>query len=248
MKHFGILIFLFFGLLSYSYAQKADKIIKKPLLKYENSFGITFNSDGWGLGFRYGKAKTYFKKKTWDISFLFVRDAKQFRYYNEHDNSAKSFFYGKLINFYSLQVLRGRQKIWTEKPYWGGVQIRYFYFGGVNLGVGNPIYVYVIDYNNVGVVNLERYDPNKHDLDNIWGKGPFVKGLSSLEFYPGLSFKMGLNVEFGTYQEKTRAIEAGFIVDAYAIPVQIMAFNPVKYAMFRLYVAYRFGKRYNSTR
>jgi len=239
------ILFVSLLIMQFSYAQKADKIIKKPLLRYENSYGINFNSDGWGGGYRYGKAKTYRNKKVWDISFYFIRDTKQYRFYNQHDNSAKSFFFGKQIHFYSLQVLRGRQKILTEKPYWGGVEIRYFYFGGVNLGFGKPIYMYIYDYMNGGVLTLEKYDVQKHDLENIWGRGPFSKGLLEIEFHPGFSFKVGLNIEFGPYQEKTKSLEAGLIVDGYVFPVQIMGFDDPKYAMIRIYVAYRFGKRYN---
>lgn len=247
MKFLAIILLIIF-VSGEIFAQQADKIVKKPILKYESSFGFNLNSDGWGFGYKYGKSKSFTNKKTWDISLSFIRDSKQYRYYNQYDNSAKSFFYGKMINFYSLQVLRGRQKVLSEKPYWGGVEFRYFYFGGLNIGIGNPVYVYVIDYDNGGILKLEKYDPQRHDLDNIWGRGPYVKGLSSLEIHPGLSFKFGLNAEFGPYQEKTRSFEAGVIVDAYALPVQIMGFDTPKYGMLRLYVAYRFGKRYNSTR
>ena len=247
MKGIYFILFTFFAI-QLSYAQKADRIVKKPLLRYENSYGISFNSDGWGGGYRYGKAKTYRNKKVWDFSFYFVRDTKQYRYYNQYDNSAKSFFFGKQIHFYSFQILRGREKILTEKPYWGGVEIRYFYFGGLNLGIGKPIYMYIVDFMNGGVLTLEKYDVQKHDLENIWGRGPFSKGLSEIEFHPGLSWKMGLNIEFGPYQEKTKALEAGLIIDAYVLPVQIMGFDDPKYAMFRLFLAYRFGKRYNSNK
>lgn len=247
MKQLVLVLSLVLCFTIMSQAQKADRIVKKPLLRYEQSFGINFNTDGWGFGYRYGKAKTFTNKKTWDISISFIRDSKQYRYFNPYDNAAKSFFYGKINNFYSLQALRGRQKILTEKPYWGGVEVRLFYFGGVNIGFAKPIYLYVIDYENGGILSLEKYDVQKHDLENIYGRGAFTKGLNELGIHPGLTFKLGLNVEFGPYQEKTKALEAGVVVDAYAIPIQIMGFDDPKYAMLRLYVAYRFGKRFNST-
>jgi hypothetical protein len=247
MKQSFLIILLLVSFSLLSNAQKADRVVKKALLRYERSYGINFNTDGWGFGYRYGKAKTFTNKKTWDFTFSFIRDSKQIRYYSPYDNTAKSFFYGKLNNFYSLQVLRGRQKILTEKPYWGGVEVRFFYFGGFNLGIAKPIYLYVIDYENGGVLSLERYDAQSHNLEDIYGRGPFTKGLNELGIHPGLSFKIGLNVEFGPYQERTKALEAGFIVDGYVIPVQLMGFDDAKYAMMRLYVAYRFGKRYNST-
>ena len=224
----------------------ADQIVKKPLLRYEQSSGINFNSDGWGFGYRYGKSKTFTNKKTWDFSISFVRDSKQSRYYSPYDNSAKSFFYGKVMNFYSLQALRGRQKIITEKPYWGGVELRYFYFGGLNLGLGKPIYLYVYDVNDGNRVVLEKYDARKYVKEDIWGRGPFTYVLNELKFYPGISVKFGLNAEFGPYQERTKSLEAGIVLDGYLIPVQIMGFDEPKYGMLRIYVAYRFGKRFNS--
>ena len=238
-----ILLLLPFVVLS----QKADKIIKQPLLKYENSFGINFNSDGWGVSYRFGKAKSYTNKKTWDLNFGVVWDNKQERQlWPGAPNSAKSFFYGKLIHLYNIQVLRGNQKIIAEKPYWGGVEIRWFYYGGLNVGFGKPVYLYVFSSNPTDYqISLEKYDPQKHEIEDIYGRGPYSKGLNELSIHPGLTFKMGLNVEFGPYQEKTKALEAGFIIDTYAIPVQIMALNEPEYYQLRIFLAFRFGNRHN---
>jgi hypothetical protein len=246
MNKFVLIHIILLTIFSNAVAQKADRIVKVPLLRYERSFGVNLNSDGWGFGYRHSKAKSFTVKKSWDFSFNFVRDSKQFRYYNQADNSSKSFFYGKQINFYNLQVMRGRQKKLTDKPYWGGVELRYFYYGGINIGIAKPIYLYIIDYANGNALSLQRYDVQKHDLDNIWGRGPFSKGLSELTIHPGLSFKSGLNVEFGSFQEKTLSLEAGAVIDVFANSVQIMGFdNPTNY-MLRLYVAFRFGKRFDS--
>ncbi len=244
MKIFPIILALILPLLAFS--QKADEIKKQALLKYERSFGINFNSDGWGVSYRFGKAKTYTNKKTWDINIGVIRDSKQKRQIYEGTNTAKSFFYGKLIHLYNLQVLRGNQKIIAEKPYWGGVEIRWFYYGGLNIGFAKPVYLYVLNSNNQNnQISLEKYDPQLHLLEDIYGRGPYTKGLSELSIHPGLTFKMGLNVEFGPFQEKTKALEAGFIIDSYAIPVQIMALNDPDYYQIRLFLAFRFGSRYN---
>ncbi|MCK5846872.1 MAG: hypothetical protein KAG84_05500 [Bacteroidales bacterium] len=228
------------------FAQKADKIIKKPLLKKEKSFGINFNSDGWGVGFRLGQAITYKNKKTWDLNFSFISDSKQERQlWISAQSSAKSFFYGKLMHFYGLQLMRGRQKIIAEKPYWGGVEVRWFYYGGLNLGIGKPVYLYVFDQATNNSVILERYNPDKHMIEDIFGRGPYTKGFSELSLHPGISFKMGLNIEFAPYQEKTKAFEAGIIVDTYALPIQIMGLSDPEYYKLRFFLAFRFGSRYN---
>ena len=241
-KYFIVLFFIPIGLMG----QKADKIIKKPLLRYEKSIGLSFNSDGWGVGYSVGKAISYKNKKTWDFNFSFIGDSKQERQlWISSSSSAKSFFYGKLMHFYSLQIMRGRQKVIAEKPYWGGVEVRWFYYGGLNLGIGKPIYLYVFDQTINNTITLEKYDPQKHMIEDIFGRGPYTKGLSEISLYPGMSFKLGLNVEFGPYQENTKAFEAGVIVDAYALPIQIMGLNDPEYLKLRLFLTFRFGSRYN---
>ena len=242
-----ILIIIFFIALPLGLsAQKADKIIKKPLLRNEKSYGVNFNSDGWGFGFRIGKALTYKNKKTWDFNFSFIGDSKQERQIREGNQGiSKSFYYGKMMFFYGVQALYGRQKVIAEKPYWGGVEIRWFYFGGPNLGIGKPIYLYVYNSPTTYESSLEKYDPQKHLIEDIVGRGPYTKGLNELSFHPGLSMKIGLSVEFEGFQEKTKSLEAGIIVDGYAIPVQIMGLSDPDYYHLRLFLAFRFGKRYN---
>jgi hypothetical protein len=66
-----------------------------------------------------------------------------------------------------------------------------------------------------------------------------------LELYPAITFKTAINVEYGAQPEKTRAIEAGLIVNGYLIPYNIMAYSDPKYFDFSFYVSFQFGKRYN---
>ncbi len=243
VQHIVLIILLFS--FSISYAQEVEKQDVGILYKREKSMGIVLNTDGWGFDYRLGFFKTGYKKRTLDISFSFIRDPKETRYYNSRDQSAKSFVYGKELSFYSLRVLYGMQKDLSNKPYWGGVDIRWLNLFGFNLGIGKPIYLYVVDQINDGVLALERYDPVKHDLSVIYGRGPYSKGLNELEVYPGISFKTALNVEFGTIPEKTRSIEAGVIFNGYFRPYRIMAYTDERYFDMSVYVSFNFGNRYN---
>jgi hypothetical protein len=137
------------------------------------------------------------------------------------------------------------QKDLSNKPYWGGVDIRWLNLFGFNLGIGKPIYLYVVDQTNDGVLALERYDSGKHDLSVIYGRGPFTKGFNDIEFYPGISFKTALNVEYGPIPEKTRSIEAGVIFNGYLRPYRIMAYSETRYFDMSVYVSFNFGSRYN---
>lgn len=243
LQHILILTFLFIFLSSQ--AQELDNSEVGLIYKREQSMGINLNTDGWGFDYRLGFFKTGYLKRTMDISFSFIRDPKETRYYNSYDQSSKSFIYGKERNFYSLRFLYGNQKDLSNKPYWGGVDIRWLNLFGFNLGIGKPIYLYVVDQANDGVLDLQRYDPVRHNLSNIYGRGPYSKGLSELEVFPGISFKTALNVEYGSIPEKTRSIEAGIIFNGYLRPYNIMAYSDARYFDMSVYLSFNFGKRYN---
>jgi len=243
IKHIILLSLLF--IFSSSFSQELEKSEVGLIYKREQSMGLNLNTDGWGFDYRLGFFKTGYVKRTFDISFSFIRDPKEVRYYNSYDQSSKSFVYGKERNFYSLRFLYGKQKDLANKPYWGGVELRWLNLFGFNLGLGKPIYLYVVDQANDGVVVLERYDAARHDLSVIYGRGPFSKGLDELEVYPGISFKTALNVEYGTIPEKTRSIEAGIIFNGYLRPYNIMAYSEPRYFDMSVYVSFNFGKRFN---
>lgn len=228
-----------------SYGQELDRSPKEVIFKKENSGFFELRSNGWGIGYRTGTFKTGFKKKTWDISFSVVKDIKQFKVPPLGTSFGNRYFYGKMIHFYNFKALYGNQKVITTKPYWGGVEIRKFFFYGANIGVGVPIYVYVYNYDDGSGVSLEKFDANKHDYQDIYSKGPFTKGFHETKIYPSLSFKSGVNIEYGLLSQITKSVEVGATLDIYPIPVQIMALNNPKYAMFSIYLGFHFGKRYN---
>jgi len=225
--------------------QELDRSPKEAILKKENSGFMEFRSNGWGFGYRTGKFKTGYKKKTWDFSFSVVKDIKQYKVPPISGSFGSRYYYGKMIHFYNFKALYGLQSVVTTKPYWGGVEIRKFLFSGLNIGVGVPIYVYVYNFDDGGGVSLERFDPVKHDYQDIYNKGPFSKGLKDAIVYPSLSFKGGINVEYGLMSQITKVIEVGGTIDIYPIPVQIMALKNPSYALISIYVGFHFGQRYN---
>ena len=71
-------------------------------------------------------------------------------------------------------------------------------------------------------VSLEKYDPEAHNMFNIYGRGPWTRGLSEIRFHPGGAMKFGFEFEYGDERDVIKAIEIGAVVDAYAWPIPIM--------------------------
>ncbi len=240
-----ILFFFLLSILQNAVAQEIERSEAGLIYKRERSLNINLNTDGWGFAYRLGYFKTGYVKRTLDFSFSFMHDLKEQKYYNPADNNSKSFIYGKERKMYSLKLLYGKQKDISNKPYWGGVDIRWLTLYGINLAIGKPIYLYVVDQASDNILVIRKYDPDQHTLDVIYGRAPYVNGLEELELYPAITFKTAINVEYGVLPEKTRSIEAGLIVNAYLIPYNIMAYQQPKYFDFSFYVSFQFGKRYN---
>ncbi len=220
----------------------------KILLRKENCGSINLSSTGWGIGYRQGKHLTGYKKMMWEVELQNIKHPKEIKSLYPIDENSKSYIYGKLNSFFSIRTGMGIQKVLNGKPYWGGVEVRQFYYGGVSLGLAKPVYLYIWNYkpsNEDIIITTERYNPSKHDIDNIYGRAPFTNGIDKTTFYPGLYFRTGFNFEYGEFPENLKYLEVGLIADIFYKPIPIMAFNDKNRYFLSIYLSYNFGKRKN---
>jgi hypothetical protein len=216
------------------------------LLRREKSYYLNLHTNGWGVGYRVGKHLTGYLKRMYECEFVSMKHSKEYSTSNQQYGNAKSFVYGKLNYFYILRPGIGLQKVINEKPYWGGIQLRYFGYLGGSIGFLKPSYLYILPItNDEHLKTIEKYDPDKHYIENIFGRAPFYYGLDELKIHPGAYIKAGLNFEYGTNPEKLKSLELGFCLDAYPKSVPIMAFDENNNFILTLYLSIHFGKRYN---
>lgn len=218
------------------------------LLLKEFSFGAIFHSQGWGANFSKGRNLSAFSKRMLEIEFVEMKSPKQVRVINQYFSNAKSYVYGKMNTVFLLRGSYGMHKLLNRKPYWGGVELRMFYSGGASLGIAKPIYLYILtplsdffDYQ----ITEERYDPEAHFTDNIFGRAPFTKGVDEIKLHPGLHAKFGLSFDYGVYKSKVKTLEVGVLADFFPEPIRIMAENDPDYYFLTFYLSFNFGKRYN---
>lgn len=226
---------------------RIDTTLNRVILRYEKAGGIEVHTGGLGVIYRKVRNTNYFRKDLWEIEFSGMRSDKQVRvnFYGTYYSNANSYVYGKLNKVYMLRGGLGQQHLLNGKPYWGGVEVRFTYYGGFSLAMAKPIYLYIINQNNFNTIDSERYDPEKHFIDNIYGRAPFLDGIGETRFYPGFYGKAGFNFEFGEYNQKVKSLELGVMVDGYPNPVPIMAFSDPNYYFLNFYLNFTFGKRYN---
>jgi hypothetical protein len=222
------------------------------LLRNEHYGGVFINTQGGGIEFRKGANTTFFTKWLYEANLLELKSNREVRVYNANPyyRNTRSYIYGKLNNLYTLRIGGGQQKLLNRKPYWGGVEVRYFWFAGGNLGLSKPVYLYIIRDIPMNPfqfipIEAEKYDPSKHFSDNIYGRASILKGFDEMKIHPGAYAKAGFSFDFATRNEKVSAVEIGAALDFYPAGVPVMAFNPPNRYFLTFYIGYYFGKRYN---
>ena len=242
---------------------EADTVDMGFLLRREKSGNVMIHTLGYGVGYRFGVNKTYFKNRMFEFDLLEMRAPNQVRRYNQTFPNPRSYVYGKLYSLFIVRAGIGQQVLMNRKPYWGGVEVRAFYYGGLDIGLAKPTYLYIAYYTIDPSINrpvfdrtsLERYDPEKHfpyiganptpPLNDIYGRGPILSGFSNIKIYPGLYAKGGFNFEFSAQNDRIKSVEIGAAMDVFPKPVPVMAFSEPSYFFITGYLSFHFGKRYN---
>ena len=244
--------------------EEPDTLGDNILFKKEKYGVAIFHSAGWGIGFRLGQNKTYYQKKMFEADLVEMKSSEEVKRVNSNFPNSRRYIYGKMNNIYLLRAGYGVQKLLNRKPYWGGIEVRFFYYGGVAIGFAKPVYLYIANYRKDGDlltynITTEKYDPEIHypyrvivpfedttrEID-IFGKAPVYKGLAKMKPYPGIYVKLGFNFEYGSFNQTVKAIEVGATIDAFPKAIPIMAFHDHPTPLFiNVYVSFTFGKRYN---
>jgi hypothetical protein len=244
------MIFILLQVANRAFAQedsKADSITDVVLLEKQWTLGFMVHTNGWGLRLRMGKNLTFLHQRMWEIEYSTYKSPKEIRVINPMFSDAKSYIYGKLNYVSFLRGGIGFQNILNRKPYWGGIQLSAIYYGGLSLGLTKPMYLYIIHIKSLNEYEIveEKYNPEIHYVEDIYGRGSFLSGITQLGFYPGVYLKGGLEFEFGTKNSRINSLEAGGILDFSPIAIPIMAYNPKQSFFLTLYLSISMGKRHN---
>jgi len=255
MKRFYKILILFLLVTASisSYAQFdteiPDSLENKILYNRQRTYGIVLHNLGLGINYRTGKRISIFKTRMYEIEFVSMKSYKQVKMINPYVVNSKRYVYGKTNDAFFLRAGVVWKKLLNRKPYWGGVEVRFIYGGGLSLGIAKPYYLYVIkDISGSGQtfsIVPERYDPDRHSNTDIYGRAPFSKGFNEITIHPGLQLKAGLNFEFGTKNTKIKALEIGAAIDILPGGLTIMYYDANQIFFPTFYLSFSFGKRFN---
>lgn len=225
-----------------------EYVEEKPvLMKNEATGGLIFHTGSWGIQFRRSFNQTGYKKLMFEADFVGMKHPKEIKSVNQAFDNARSYVYGKKNAFDILRLGAGRQHTVYSKAERNGVEVRALYSGGLSLGILKPVYLNILKptgtFGEFDVVT-EKYDPNQHYIDNIYGRAPFTEGLDQLFFKPGAYAKVGFNFEYAPIFEDVKSLEIGAIIDLYPEKIPIMAFAENKQFFLTFYLTIMYGRKW----
>ena len=232
-----------------------SELYEEPVIIYSHQYngGLHLHTHGIGGTFTLGKYKGAHKIMLYSIDMLHMKHEKEIKSFNPVYDNSKSYVYGKVNSFFILRPGIGKKRILTDKLRKSGVQVAYSWGFGASLGLTKPVYLEIgypsIPYDYLAV---EKYDPDRHYFDDIYGRASGLNGLNELAIHPGAFAKFAFNFEFSSEKDRLKGMEVGGVLDAYANRVPIMAeeigelegVDNRRYFL-TLYVNLFVGKKYN---
>lgn len=230
---------------------ETDADFRRQVYLDEYTVGIMLHTRGYGVNFRRMYYLDGYNKAGWELDLVNIRHPKEVKIFNQLDNSARGYVYGKLNSFYSLRAGYSRERILFDKTDRGTVAISLVGSGGLSLGLLKPVFLEIVKPvgNGLYVLSTEQYDPRVHEFGVIYGQASFLRGFDKLSAQPGLYAKLGVSFDYNLIDEKTTTLEAGVIFDYFFKPVPIMAEldeNIKNYTLFtQFYITVNFGSKWN---
>ena len=210
----------------------------------QSIFGIQLRTNGYGIFYELGKAKTRRKANIYIAEFTEIKDSKEEKSTTDIFSFGNPYIYGKVNNFYQLKFGLGQQYLFGQKGNKNGVAVAGVYQVGFSLGMLRPYYLQVSDQNGSREI---KYTPqDSADFLNqsiIQGGAGLGKGWGEITFKPGLFAKAALRFDLAHYNETVTMIEVGLSVDAYAEKIPILLFDKEQQFFIQGHVAFAFGKR-----
>ena len=230
--------------------QKVSDLIRQDeegVLVYskQTAFGVQLRTNGYGVFFEKGKMKSQRNTSVFGIELNEIKHPKEDKLPNGTGGFTigNPYIYGKINNFYQLQIGFGQQRILGQKGNKNGVAVSFIYKGGLSIGLLRPYY---IDVDDNGENRTIKHSPETDSLflhSLINGGGGLGKGWGELKFKPGAFVKTGLRYDFGRFNDIVSGIEIGISAEFYSSKIPIMLLTKDKQFFYQGHIALVFGNR-----
>jgi hypothetical protein len=211
----------------------------------QSIFGFQLRTNGYGAFYERGKMKSQRNTFLYSLEFNEIKQSKEDKLPNGTGGFSfgNPYVYGKVNNFYSLQLGFGNQRILGQKGNKNGVAVSLVYKGGFSMGLLRPYYIEIDD--NGGSLTI-KHSPETDSLFRygfILGGGGLGKGWGEMKMKPGGFAKAGLRFDFGRFNEVVSGVEVGVSAEFYSSKIPIMLDQKEKQFFYQGHIAIMFGRR-----
>jgi len=241
--------------------KRVDTEWKGIIYRSEQTGLVSLLNNGYSIGYRSGKIKTYYKSTYYHLEASIVHDIREQKQNRNIPLSfskiSQSFRFGKQNHVYVLRAGKGVKRLITDKARRRGVAIGYTYEAGPSLAILRPYYlelIYNIEengkyYNELRVEKYSEENAQKFlDYNSIFGGAPGNPGWGEIRIVPGIQAKLGAFFSSGAFEKLARSLEIGIMADLYMrkIPVMVETESISNKPYFlNFYASLEFGKRSN---
>lgn len=234
-KRLCILFFALIPLLVHSQETTFEEA--ETVYSRESAGGVVLHTNSWGINFYTARYLTGFTKLQYHFEFVGLRSQRQYRI--PVDNGG--YYYGKLNSVMTLRTSLGYMKEFLPKQSLKGVSVSYVFNLGISNAFVKPVYLQIrLENNNI---NDERYDPEKHNTNNIVGRSMLFIGMDEMKYHPGVFTRFALNFDYGGRSNSIKSIEVGLAADVFVDPIPIMAYEERHRYFVTAFVGLMFGGR-----
>ena len=205
------------------------------------------HTQGAGLGISKSRYTDATHLRTLAAEALYMRNAKEEKTSNPVYDDGRAYVYGKVNALLMFRATIGRTRLHTPKLRKDAVRLASGWRLGAVLGLQKPVYLEIgypdIPYDYIAV---ERYDPDKHFSDDIYGQAPWLNGLGELRPVPGVHASYAIDFEYGPERDRMKALVVGAAVDAFVWKPEIIAdrYNQNQLAFVTLFARLEVGRRW----
>ncbi len=210
----------------------------------QNVFSVKLATDGYGLGYEFGKFKSNRKSILFNFELSEKKHPKEKRegYFDNSQLKVNYIAFGKTNTFYQARFGAAMQQVIGGKGNKNGVSVSAIYGGGLTIGLVKP-YILEAQDNLTGDIVQSRF-PQVLDSNYIPIR---AKGLSGgwndLKVRPGIYGKAAMRFDYARLNETVTAIEVGLSAEYYTSSISQILYNKDKKLFFNAYVAVLLGRR-----
>jgi hypothetical protein len=230
--------------------KKIDDLVRQQeegILIYnkQSVFAFQLKTNGYGFFYEKAKRKSQRNAMVYHIGFSEIKHPKEDKLPNGTGGFSfgNPYVYGKINNFYQLDLGFGQQRIIGQKGNKNGVAVALVYKGGLSLGLLRPYYIQVDDN---GIARTIKYTPQDSALfvgGPIIGGGGLGKGWGEIKIKPGIFVNTAIRFDFGRFNEVVSGVEVGVGASFYSSEIPIMLFQDDQQFFYQGHIAIMFGHR-----